>query len=129
MPYLLACEVDLLEVLDVMAQMWHYIIFLSHKTTKVTSDSNLNYLTKIYLYFCGQYPLMNFFDLYRQIFFAQCWIEDRKSCQIRLLSQLPMGYKKLVSHEVRLFFAFPNWFWTELFFDTRSIKSCFSVTS
>ena len=97
------------------SQMWHYIIFLSHKTTKVTSDSNLNYLTKIYLYFCGQYPLMNFFDLYRQIFFAQCWIEDRKSCQIRLLSQLPMGYKKLVSHEVRLFFAFPNWFWTEFF--------------
>ena len=27
--YLLTCEVDLFEVLDVMAQMWHYIIFLA----------------------------------------------------------------------------------------------------
>ena len=30
-----------------MAQMWHYIIFLSHKPTKVTSDFILNYLKKV----------------------------------------------------------------------------------
>ena len=27
--YLLTCEVDLFEVLEIMAQMWHYIIFLA----------------------------------------------------------------------------------------------------
>ena len=30
-----------------MAQMWHYITFLSHKPTKVTSDFVLNYLKKV----------------------------------------------------------------------------------
>ena len=30
-----------------MAQMWHYIIFLSHKPTKVTSGFILDYLKKI----------------------------------------------------------------------------------
>ena len=44
--YLLTCEVDLFEVLEIMAQMWHYIIFLSHKPTKVTSDFIWNYLKK-----------------------------------------------------------------------------------
>jgi hypothetical protein len=45
--YLLTCEVDLFEVLEIMAQMWHYIISLSHKPTKVTSDFILNYLKKV----------------------------------------------------------------------------------
>ena len=39
--------VDLFEVLEIMAQMWHYIILLSHKPTKVTSDFILNYLKKV----------------------------------------------------------------------------------
>ena len=43
----LTCEVDLFEVLEIMAQKWHYIIFLSHKPTKVTSDFNLNNLKKV----------------------------------------------------------------------------------
>ena len=30
-----------------MAQMWQYIIFLSHKPTKVTSDFILNHLKKV----------------------------------------------------------------------------------
>ena len=30
-----------------MAQMWHYIIFLSHKPTKVTSYFIVNYLKKV----------------------------------------------------------------------------------
>ena len=45
--YLLTCEVDLFEVLEIMAQIWHYITFLSHKPTKVTSYFILNYLKKI----------------------------------------------------------------------------------
>ena len=36
--YLLAWEVDLIEILEIMAQMWQYVIFLSLKPTKVTSD-------------------------------------------------------------------------------------------
>ena len=39
--------VDLFEVLEIMAQMWHYIIFSSHKPTKVISDFILNYLKKV----------------------------------------------------------------------------------
>ena len=45
--YLLTCEVHLFEVLESMAQMWHYIIFFSHKPAKVTSDFILNYLEKV----------------------------------------------------------------------------------
>ena len=36
--YLLTWEVDLSESLEIMAQMWQYVIFLSLKPTKVTSD-------------------------------------------------------------------------------------------
>ena len=36
--YLLTWEVDLIEILEFMAQMWQYVIFLSLKPTKVTSD-------------------------------------------------------------------------------------------
>ena len=35
------------EVLDIMAQMWHYIKFFSYEPTKVTSDFILNYLKKV----------------------------------------------------------------------------------
>ena len=35
--YLLTCEVDLSEILEIIAQMWQYVIFLSLKPTKVTS--------------------------------------------------------------------------------------------
>ena len=45
--YLLIWEVDLFEVLEIRAQMWHYILFLGHKPTKVTSDFILNYLKKV----------------------------------------------------------------------------------
>ena len=44
--YLLTCKVDIFEVLEIMAHMWHYITFLSHKPTKVTSDFIVNYLKK-----------------------------------------------------------------------------------
>ena len=40
--YLLNWEVDLIEILDIMPQMWQYVIFLSLKQTKVTSDFILN---------------------------------------------------------------------------------------
>ena len=40
--YLLTWEVDLIEILEIMHQMWQYVIFLSLKPTKVTSDSILN---------------------------------------------------------------------------------------
>ena len=40
--YLLTLGVDLIEFLEIMAQMWHYVIFLSIKPTKVTSDFILN---------------------------------------------------------------------------------------
>ena len=46
--YLLTCEVDFFEVLEIMTQMWHYMIFLSHKPTKVTSGFILNNLKKSY---------------------------------------------------------------------------------
>ena len=36
--FLLTCEVDLIEILEIMAQMWQYVIFLRLKPTKVTSD-------------------------------------------------------------------------------------------
>ena len=36
--YLLTWEVDLIEILEIMAQMWQYVIFLSLQPTKVTSD-------------------------------------------------------------------------------------------
>ena len=45
--YLLTWEVDLIEILEIMAQMWPYVIFLSLKPTKVTSDFILYYLKKI----------------------------------------------------------------------------------
>ena len=35
--YLLTWEVDLIEILEIMAQMWQYVIFLSLQPTKVTS--------------------------------------------------------------------------------------------
>ena len=35
--YLLTWEVDLIEILGIMAQMWQYVIFLSLKPIKVTS--------------------------------------------------------------------------------------------
>ena len=40
--YLLTWEVDLIEILEVMAQMCQYVIFLSLKSSKVTSDFILN---------------------------------------------------------------------------------------
>ena len=36
--YLLTWEIDLIEILEIMAQMWQYVIFLSLQPTKVTSD-------------------------------------------------------------------------------------------
>ena len=45
--YLLTWEVDLIEILEIMAQMWQYVIFLSLKPTKVTSDFILNQLKKV----------------------------------------------------------------------------------
>ena len=45
--YLLTCEVDLSEILEIMAQMWQYVIFLSLKPTKVTSDFVLYSLKKV----------------------------------------------------------------------------------
>ena len=40
--YLLIWEVDLIEILEIMPQMGQYVIFLSLKPTKVTSDFILN---------------------------------------------------------------------------------------
>jgi hypothetical protein len=40
--YLLTWEVDVIEGLEIMPQMWQYVIFLSLKPTKVTSDFILN---------------------------------------------------------------------------------------
>ena len=45
--YLLTCKLDIFEVLDIMAQMWHYINFFSYKPTKGTSYFILNYLKKV----------------------------------------------------------------------------------
>ena len=40
--HLLTWEVDLSEILEIMAQIWQYVIFLSLKPIKVTSDFILN---------------------------------------------------------------------------------------
>ena len=40
--YLFTLEVDLIEILEIMAQMWQYVIFLSLKPTNVTLDFILN---------------------------------------------------------------------------------------
>ena len=45
--YLLTREVYLIEILEIMAQMWQYVIFLSLKPTKATSVFILNYLKKV----------------------------------------------------------------------------------
>ena len=45
--YLLTCEVYLIKVLEIMAQMLQYITFLSLKAIKVSSDFILNYLKKV----------------------------------------------------------------------------------
>ena len=45
--YLLTWEVDLIEILEITAQMWPYVSFLSLKSTKVTSDFILYWLKKI----------------------------------------------------------------------------------
>ena len=45
--YLLTWEVDLIEILEIMAQMWQYVIFLSLKPTKVTPDFILYYTANI----------------------------------------------------------------------------------
>ena len=44
--YLLTCEVYLIDVLEIMALMWQYTIFLSLKPIKVSSVFILNYLKK-----------------------------------------------------------------------------------
>ena len=36
--YLLTWEVGLIKILEIIAQMWQYVIFLSLQPTKVTSD-------------------------------------------------------------------------------------------
>ena len=41
---LLTWEVDLIEILEIVAQMWQYVIFLNLKPTKVTSLFILNQL-------------------------------------------------------------------------------------
>jgi hypothetical protein len=33
--YLLTWEVDIIEILEILAQMWHYVIFLSLKPTRL----------------------------------------------------------------------------------------------
>ena len=48
--YLLTCDVDIFEVLEIMAQMWQYIFFFSHKPT---SDWKIVYLLSIPEYFSG----------------------------------------------------------------------------
>ena len=45
--YLLTWELDLIEILEIMAQMWQYVIFLSLKPTQVSSDFILYYLKKV----------------------------------------------------------------------------------
>ena len=45
--YLLTCEVYLIKVLEIMAQILQYITFLSLKAIKVSSDFILNYLKKV----------------------------------------------------------------------------------
>ena len=45
--YLPTWKVDLIEILEIMAQMWQYVIFLSLKPTKVTSDFILYYFKKV----------------------------------------------------------------------------------
>ena len=45
--YLLTCEVYLIEVLEIMAQVLKYITFLCLKAIKVSSDFILNYLKKV----------------------------------------------------------------------------------
>ena len=45
--YLLTWEVDLIEILEIVAQMWQYVIFLSLQPTKVTSDFISYYLKKV----------------------------------------------------------------------------------
>ena len=45
--YLLTCEVYLIKVLEISAQMLQYVTFLSLKTIKMSSDFILNYLEKV----------------------------------------------------------------------------------
>ena len=45
--YILTWKVDLSEILEIMAQMWQYVIFLSLKPPKVTSDFILYLLKKV----------------------------------------------------------------------------------
>ena len=45
--YLLTCEVYLIKVIEISAQMLQYITFLSLKSIEVSSDSILNYLKKV----------------------------------------------------------------------------------
>ena len=40
--YLVTREVDVIEILDIIPQMWQYVIFLSLKPTNVTLDFMLN---------------------------------------------------------------------------------------
>ena len=58
--YLLTLEVDLIKILEIMPQMWQYVIFLSLKPTKVTSDFILNQLKKV----VGAAPLRNIKNKY-----------------------------------------------------------------
>ena len=45
--HLLTCEAYLIEVSEIMAQMWYYIYFLSLKPIKVSSVFVFNYLKKV----------------------------------------------------------------------------------
>jgi hypothetical protein len=89
--YLLTCEVDLFEVLEITAQMWHYINFFSHKPAKVTSDFILNYLRKV----VGGATTQKNLKTNAKTFISSIWIRPKgpQGCQKMRLYPLNMPFE------------------------------------
>jgi hypothetical protein len=75
-------------LLEIMAQMWHYINFFSHKPAKLTSDFILNYLKKV----VGGATIQNFLKTNTKTFIVSIWIrpQEPQGCQKMRLHPLNM---------------------------------------
>ena len=71
--------------------MWHYIIFLSHKPTEVTSDFILNYLKKV----IGGATTQKFFKTNTKTLISSIWMRPQgpHGCQKMRQDSLNMPFE------------------------------------
>jgi hypothetical protein len=85
--YLLTWEVDLIEILKIMPQMWQYVIFLSLKPTKVTSDFILNSLKRV----VGGAIIQKYQKQILKPWYIQYWSAPQESLGCQKMRQGPLN--------------------------------------